>query len=101
MRNPVILFAMFLAASFPALAAKPVTFEQLQQTLTAAQSEHRSDDSQAQQLAEAKLTVRLTGTTLQQLVALSPGPKTTQALHAIAGASAFLDPPSNEILSKP
>ena len=101
MRNPVILFAMFLAASLPALAAKPVTVEQLQQTLATAQAEHRSDDAQAQQLADAKLTVRLTGTALQQLVALSPGPKTTQALHAIAGASAFLDPPANEILTKP
>jgi VWFA-related protein len=101
MRDSVIFFAMFLAASPPALAAKPVTVEQLQQTLAAAQAEHRSDDVQAQQLADAKLTVRLTGAALQQLVALSPGPKTTQALHAIAGASAFLDPPANEILSKP
>jgi len=101
MRNPVILLAIFSAASLPALAAKPVTVEQLQQTMAAAQSEHRSDDAQAQQLADARLTARLTGATLHQLIALSPGPKTTQALHAIAGASSFLDPPSNEILNKP
>lgn len=101
MRNSVILFAVFSAASLSALAAKPMTMEQLQQSLAAAQAEHRSDDAQAQQLADAKLTARLTGAPLQQLIALSPGPKTSQALRAIAGASAFLDPPANEILSKP
>ena len=101
MRNSIILLAMFSAASLPALAAKPMTVEQLRQSLAAAQSEHRSDDAQAQQLGEVRLTARLTGAPLQQLIALSPGPKTTQALHAIAGTSAFLDPPANEILTKP
>jgi VWFA-related protein len=101
MRNSGILLAIWAAASLPALAAKPMTAEQLQQALTAAQSEHRSDDAQARQLADARLTCRLTGATLQQLIALSPGPKTTQALHAIAGSSAFLDPAANEILKKP
>jgi VWFA-related protein len=101
MRNSVILFAMFWAASLPVLAAKPMTIEQLQQALAAAQAEHQSDEAEARQLADAKLTARLTGPALQQLIGLSPGPKTTQALHAIAGASAFLDPAANEILSKP
>jgi VWFA-related protein len=96
-----ILLAILAAASLPALAAKPMTVEQLQQALTAAESEHRSDDAQARQLADARLTARLSGATLEQLIALSPGPKTTQALHAIAGSSAFLNPPANEILTKP
>ena len=100
MRNSGIILAI-LASSLPALAARSVTVEQLQQALATAQSEHQSDEAEAKQLADAKLTVRLTGDPLQKLIALSPGPKTTQALHAIAGASAFLDPPANEILSKP
>jgi hypothetical protein len=101
MRNTLILFAAFVGISVPSLAAKPVTIEQLKQILTAAQSAHQTDDGVAQQLADAKLTARLTGAALQELIAISPGLKTSEALHAIADASAFLDPPSSELLDKP
>jgi hypothetical protein len=101
MRNILILFAALVGITVPSLAAKPVTVEQLKQTLAAAQSAHQADDAVAQQLADTKLTARLTGSALQELIAISPGPKTTEALHAIADASAFLDPPPSEILDKP
>jgi len=100
MRNAQILLTALVAISVPALAAKPTSISQLQQTLAAAQAEHRTDDAVAKQLIDIKLTARLTGLPLQQLIALSPGPTTTQAIQAVADASAFLDPPPTEILDK-
>jgi len=101
MRSSLIALALFNAFSLSALAAKPMTVEQLQASMAAAQAEHRTDDAQLKQLADIRLTARLTGFDLQQMAALSPGPATTQALYAIADASAFLDPPASEIPDKP
>src|SRR5271170_6800498 len=101
MRSFGIILAILAGATLPAMAAKPTTVEQLRTTLTTAHSEHRSDDAQAHQLLEVKLTARVSGAELQQLIADSPGPKTTQAIHAIADESAFLDPPPSELPGTP
>jgi VWFA-related protein len=84
-----------------AFAAKRMTVEQLQQTLAADGAEHRSDDFEARQLAEVKLTDRLSMPTLQALIATSAGPKTTQSLRYLADASAFLTPVATEIPANP
>ncbi len=80
-----------------------MTVEQVQQIVASAHRPYasRSDDAVAQQLSDVKLTARLTGSALQQLVADSPGPKTVQAVHAIADVSAFLDPPPSELPATP
>jgi hypothetical protein len=101
MRRPVILLAIFSAASLPALGAKPVTVEQLQQILTTAQATHQSDNETVRQLADRELTAQLRPPVLQQLIAASPGQKTTQALRGLADLSAFLDPPASENPSAP
>jgi VWFA-related protein len=101
MRRNLTTLAVLGIFSLPALAVKTVTLEQLQQTLQAAQTAHQSDDATAQQLSDFRLSARLVGNTLQHGIAVSPGPKTTQALHIIADASAFLDPPSDQTQNKP
>jgi len=101
MRNNLIVLAVFAAMSLPACAARPISVGELQQTLTTAHASHQPDAAVMQQLSDVRLTARLTGTSLQKLVANSPGPKTTEALRAIAGASAFLEPPPNELPATP
>ena len=104
MRNKLFLFTVLgavLAASMPAMAAKRMTVDELKQIISLAQTMHRPDDMVVQQLAEVKLTARLTGGQLAQMVAACPGPKTVQALHAIADQSAFLDPPADALPTRP
>ncbi|HEX4320991.1 MAG TPA: VWA domain-containing protein [Acidobacteriaceae bacterium] len=84
-----------------AFASKPISVQQLEEEITSAHTSNQTDDELTRQLTNVKLSERLTGDALQKLIALSPGPKTTQALDAIAGQSAFLDPPSSELPSTP
>ena len=92
---PLLLAALPLSSG----AAKQTTADQLKQILTAAQAGHRNDQAVLQQLTDLTMTARLSTPVLQQLIAISPGPKTTQALRALADDSAFLPPPPNEILT--
>ena len=89
------------AFACPAYAAKRMTVEQLKQTLAAEQSAHRKDGDVAQQLADAELTERVGPQALQQMLAVSPGPRTAVELRALADASVFLDPPAGEIPTIP
>jgi hypothetical protein len=100
MRNMLFLLAL-LAAAMPATAAKRMTVDELKQAILLAQTMHRPDDVVLQQLAEVKLTARLTGAQLAQMVAACPGPKSVQAIHAIADQSSFLDPPADALPARP
>jgi len=97
----LVVFVALSCLSCPAFAAKRITAEQLQQTLATAQSSHRPDDAVAKQLEDMELAARLSSTALQQLIAVSPGPKTTAALRTLSDQSAFLPPPAEEIPAKP
>jgi VWFA-related protein len=101
MRISGIVLAIAATASLPALAAKPVTLEQLQQALAEAQAVHLSDSDTARKLADVDLTVQLRPAALQHLLIASPGPRTSQALRGISDASLFLDPPASEVPSTP
>ena len=104
MRNKLFLLSVLgavLAAAMPAMAAKRITLDELKQIISLAQTMHRPDEMVAPQLAEVKLTARLTGAQLAQMVAACPGPRTVQALHAIADQSAFLDPPADALPARP
>jgi VWFA-related protein len=101
LRATLVIWMAFAAIPFPACAAKRMTVEQLQQTLAAAQSAHRKDGDVVQQLADVELTARVSPQVLQQLLAASVGPKTTEELRALADASVFLDPPTSEIPTTP
>ena len=85
----------------PAFAAHRVSFDQLQQLLASAASQHKPDDSVALQVYDVEPAVRLSEADLTTLIAASPGPKTTHALRAFADESVFLDAPASEIPARP
>jgi VWFA-related protein len=101
MGNRLTILALLAAVSLPLLAANQITIEQLQRTLTEAHAAHLSDNDTVRKLAGVELATRLNPAVLAQLSASSPGPRTTQALQALADASLFVDPPASEIPSTP
>jgi VWFA-related protein len=95
------MMLLLALAPLPAMAAKKMSVEQLQQFIAAAQTQHRSDADVTRVLANVKLTERLSTPVLDKLIAASPGEKTTQSLHILADAAVFLDPPPNEVPAQP
>jgi hypothetical protein len=87
---------LFLAAlALPAIAAKPITAEQLEQLLAA---DHGKPDKQvAAQLSELHLTERLSPARLARCQAEVPGSGARRQLMALADAAAFFDLPAAEI----
>ncbi len=79
----------------PNVAAKRVTFEQLEQLLKATRG--KSDREVVQRLSNLELTEQLSNAKLSSLSVDLRGPKAQEALVALADASAFLAPPSAEI----
>lgn len=79
----------------PALAARPVTVQQLEQTVESLHK--RQDGDAAKQLSELQLTERMNASLLRQLKADLPGEQSRQALRVIADESQFQNPPSSEI----
>ena len=101
MRRRLTTLAVVMALSLPAFAARQITVEQLQELVSGIQISHPSDEALAKQLADARLTKRLTGAALQHMILVCPGPKSAQVLQAIADSSAFLDPPASELPAMP
>ncbi len=93
------LFLVFGSFLFPAFAAKRVTVDQLEQTLTVVSS--RTDAEAARQLADVELTERFGTARLALWAPRLPGAAARDALIALADASAFLDPPQTELPAKP
>ena len=99
MRKPVILIAALVMIALPSFATTRMTIDELQKAIAEAHAARLSDNETVRKLAGVELSTRLTQAGLKQLSASSPGPRTTQALRALADASLFLDPPANEIPS--
>jgi len=96
MRKLALLF--FLACTvLPAIAAKRVTADQLEQALATAHG--KADADVAQQLSELQLTERLSADSLAKLQTELPGEKSRQAFMMLADAAAFLDLPAAKIPS--
>jgi len=99
----VILLAVTAAMAHPAFAkvhdAERVSVQQLEQTLATLHGE--PDGRAAQLILGVELTERLSTLRLARLESELPGPKTRQALIAIADASAFFNLPSDEIPAAP
>ncbi len=76
---------------------KRVPLEELQRILEL----DISDSEKARQLTGLELTVRLSERKLATLYAIAHGKRTRQQLRILADASAFLDPPAEEILTAP
>jgi hypothetical protein len=83
----------------PALAAKPVSVDQLEQLLAALRGQ--PDAKVAQQLYELELTERVSAPRLARDQAGLPGPAARQALLVVADASAFLDLPASDLPPTP
>jgi hypothetical protein len=94
-RKPLVGLGL-LSACLIAGAQNPVTVSQLETTLAAGHG--KSDKDLAQQIGKLELTQRLTTARAARLQADLPGEKSRLALEAIADASAFLQPPAEEIL---
>lgn len=97
MRRWILVVTVLAAMSVPALGVRRMTPELLKQMMDAGRAARATDEEVMQELADVKLTARLTGRALQVVIAASPGPKTSQAIHAIADPSAFLDPYASEL----
>ena len=102
LHKPIVLALLTLLAA-PALTAKPMTMtlDQLQQVLANAHTAHQSDNDSVRQLADVELTTPIRPAFLRQLLAESPGPRTTQAIRGLANLSLFLKPPPIEISPAP
>lgn len=90
---------MLIALTVPALAAKRISVDQLEQLVSAAHG--KPDAKAAQQIYELELTERLSAARLERVQANLPGPMSRQALLAIADASVFLDLPAADIPANP
>ena len=89
------LLLLLAEIALPAMAAKRVTVEQLEQVLAATQG--KKDAKVAQQLANLELSERLSGARLARWEVKLPGAESRRALVVLADMSAFLEPPAEEI----
>jgi hypothetical protein len=97
MRKLTIL--LLLAGAAPAFAAKPVTLDMVDELLIYAHG--KPDAKVAEQLFDLELTKRASSARLARWEAELPGPKSRQALVALADASVFLRLPAEEIPADP
>ena len=95
----LIFSALMALLAFPAMAARRVTVQQLEQALTEEMASHRADGDVAHRVAYFELTERaLTDETLDRFArVMTLGPRTALALEMIADQSALLDPPQTEL----
>jgi hypothetical protein len=90
---------LLVAAVSPAFAANPVTVEMVDQLLIYAHG--KSDAKVADELFDLELTERVSPAMLERWNAELPGPKSRQAMVALADASMFLRLPPDEIPGNP
>jgi VWFA-related protein len=93
------LLLLLAGIALPAVAARNITVQQLQQVLAAAHG--KADAKVAQQLSDLQLTERLSAARLSLWEADLPGPESRRSLVLLADVSAFLDPPAAEIPATP
>jgi VWFA-related protein len=96
-----LVLLISLALPTQTKAARRVTVDDVSRTLAAARSAGLADSEVAQRIAALDLSERPSTSTVQQWIALSPGPRTTEAVTSLANVASFLDPPSSAIPSTP
>ncbi len=94
MRTLIVSLAL-VGLVHPAFGSKRVTVEELEKTIAAAES--LPDVEAAGQLSGLELTERLGTAKFDRMEADLPGKKSRQALMILADASAFLNPPADEL----
>jgi hypothetical protein len=90
-----LLILMLCAAGLKGLASRPVTAEQVESLVAAAQG--KSDAQAASEIASLELTERLSSARFTRCLAHLPGNRAKEALMALADVSAFLDLPLSDI----
>lgn len=94
-----LLLTLIGAVALPAYALQPISVGQLEQTLPTLQG--KPDAEVAQQLSSLELTERISAGKREHWGTIAAGPKTRQALLALADQSAFLDLPPAEVPANP
>jgi len=82
-------------------ARNRINAEQLKQLLTTAQTAHQSDEAVLKQLENVELSARLNTASQDEILAISPGARSSMALRALIDLSSFLDPEAGEIQDTP
>ena len=95
----LVLLLLLAGIALPAVAARNITVEQLEQVLAAAHG--KADAKVAQQLSGLELTERLSAARLSRWETDLPGPESRRSLVLLADVAAFLDPPAAEIPATP
>ena len=98
MRKWFTLLLLFGCAC-PAMAGKPITVDQLDQLLT--KLHDKPDAKVAHELEDLQLSERVSATRLARWDAQFPGSHTQQELMKLADLSAFLAPPSSDVIPDP
>jgi hypothetical protein len=95
MRQLALLSLFLLATLPPAFAARQLTVAQFEQLLS--EEQDKSDAKIAHQLADLKLTERVSAARLARWKSDFPGSRTREALTLLADASSFLDLPAADL----
>ncbi len=98
MRRWIVLLLLW-GAAWPALAAKNVSVDQMEQLLNTLRS--KPDSKAAAELDEVQLTERVSSARLERWEAKFSGPKMREKLIEMADLSAFLDPPASDVVPNP
>ena len=98
MRNWIALLVL-AAMPWPAMAAKNVSIQQLEQILFSGHG--KSDEKVADRLSDLALTERVSSIRLAKWEKEYPGSHTREALVKLADEAAFLDPPEADVLRDP
>ncbi len=99
MPSKMLTCALVLTLVTPAFAAKDVTVEQLQREIASLNKEN--DTKVAERLYDLQLTERLSAKELATFQAALPGPKSREALLAVADQAEFLDLPPVDVPDRP
>lgn len=98
MREVLCTGVLMAAASLGWAAPQQVTVDGLRQAVSSREAAHVSDEDLAHYLGGLQLTERLTGRSLDAMVAQEKlGPKTELELEMLADESAFLETPQAEL----
>ena len=94
-----VALLILLGTAWPAMAAKPLSIDQMEQLLVTLHG--KPDSKVAAEVDDVQLTERVNAARLARWETEFPGPKAHQGLMKLADLSAFLDPPASDVVVNP
>jgi hypothetical protein len=85
----------------PAWAAKKMTVQELKETLVSLQQAKKTDAEVSTELKQVELSEQLTLGTMNSLIHVTPGPRSTEQIFVLEAQSAVLTPPASDLPSMP